>query len=54
MLKPRHARGMQGSTTSRVPRSRNPSIHARPAWYIHPADPVYQLQPPRPTCGGSA
>ena len=22
------------------------------AWYIHPADPVYQVQPARPTCIG--
>ena len=23
-----------------------------PARYIQPAEPVYQVQPPRPTCGG--
>ena len=25
-----------------------------PARYIHPAAPVYQVHPPRPTCGGMA
>ena len=24
-----------------------------PARCIHPAEPVYQVQPPRPTCGGT-
>lgn len=37
---------MQGSITSVVPSSRNPMIASTPAWYIQPADPVYQVQPP--------
>src|SRR5205823_6451259 len=49
-----HAHGIQGSTTSRAPRSRNPRIDSSPARYIHAADPVYHVQPPRPTCGGTA
>ena len=44
---------MHGSTTNVVPRSRNPRIHSVPAWYIQPAEPVYHVHPPRPTCGGS-
>jgi len=52
-LVPGQARGMQGSSTSDVPRNRNPRIDSTPAWYIQPAEPVYQVQPPRPTCGGS-
>ena len=52
--KPGQDFGTQGSMTSVVPRSRNPRIHSSPARYIHPAEPVYQVQPPRPTCDGSA
>ncbi len=33
------------------PRRRNPRIHSTPARYIQPAEPVYQVQPPRPTWG---
>jgi hypothetical protein len=47
------ARGMHGSSMRCVPRSRKPRIHSTPAWYIQAADPLYQVHPPRPTCGGS-
>ena len=30
-----------------------PKIDSRPARYIHPDEPVYHVQPPRPTCGGT-
>jgi len=46
--------GMQGSMMREVPRRRNPRIHSIPARYIHPAEPVYQVHPPRPTWAGSA
>ena len=42
---------MQESMEARA-RRRNPRIHSSPARYIQPADPVYHVQPPRPTCGG--
>ena len=51
-LKPGHVRGMQGSIESRPARTLNPRIHSRPARYIHPAEPVYHVHPPRPACGG--
>ena len=34
-----------------APRNLSPSRHSTPARYIQPADPVYQVQPPRPTWG---
>jgi len=34
-------------------RTRNPRIHSRPARYIQLADPVYHVQPPRPTWGAT-
>ena len=50
--KPGHDLGMQGSMSSASPCKRNPRSHSRPARYIHPAEPVYQVHPPRPTWGG--
>ena len=50
----RQPRGMQGSIRSRSPRRRQPRIHSMAARYIQAAEPVYQVQPPRPTWGGSA
>ena len=32
-----------------APRMRSPSMLSTPARYSHPAEPVYQVQPPRPT-----
>ena len=43
--------GMQGSTDKIAPRSRRPSRLSTPARCSQPAEPVYQVQPPRPTCG---
>ena len=34
-------------------RSVSPRISSSPTRYIHPADPVYHVQPPRPVCGGA-
>lgn len=45
------ALGMQGSTDKNAPRSRRPSKLSTPARCSQPAEPVYQVQPPRPTCG---
>ena len=43
-----HDEGMHGSTLNVAPRRRSPSMLSSPARYIHAADPVYQLHPPRP------
>src|SRR6476659_7393596 len=51
MVKPRHARGTHGSKCNVEPCTRKPRIHSRPARYIHPAEPVYHVHPPRPRCG---
>ena len=51
---PGHDEGMHGSTLNVPPRRRRPRMLSRPARYSQPADPVYQLQPPRPACGGRA
>ena len=45
---------MHGSMLNVSPRRRSPSMLSRPARYIHAADPVYQLHPPRPACGARA
>ena len=34
------------------PCTRNPRSRSSATRYIHPAEPVYQVHPPRPTCGG--
>ena len=44
---------MHGSTTSVVPRTLIPKMPSTAVRYIHPAEPVYQVQPPRPTCAGA-
>ena len=46
--------GMQGVMLNTLPRRRSPRMLSRPARYIQPAEPVYQLHPPRPACGGRA
>ena len=35
-----------------LPAMRSPRMLSTPARYIHPAEPVYQVHPPRPTWGG--
>lgn len=50
---PGHMAGMHGATTRKSSSRRMPRIPATPAWYIQAADPVYQLQPPRPACGAT-
>src|ERR1017187_9987743 len=47
---PLQARGMQGSIDRKLPRRLTPSIPSTAVRYIHAADPVYQVHPPRPTC----
>ena len=49
---PGQSAGMDGAIRSRVPARRSPSTDSTLTRYIHPAAPVYQVQPPRPTCGG--
>src|SRR5690606_30546859 len=44
-----HIAGMQGSIVNTSARRRSPIRLSIAAWYIHPADPVYHVQPPRPT-----
>ena|SRR5215510_12560752 len=39
---------MHGSITNVWPRRRRPRMFSSPARYIQPADPVYQVHPPRP------
>ena len=46
--------GMHGSMCRRSPRSPKPRIDSRPARYSQPLEPVYHVQPPRPTCGAAA
>src|SRR5688572_28264380 len=43
-----HVVGMQGSIEKVDPARRRPRMLSTPARYIQDADPVYQLQPPRP------
>src|SRR3954468_10689445 len=50
MLYSRHDAGALGSMKSVSPRFLRPRIPSRPTRYIQLADPVYQVQPPRPTC----
>src|SRR4029078_3307014 len=51
-VKPGQSAGMHGRTTSVSPcSSATPSTDSSATRYIHPDDPVYQVQPPRPTCG---
>ena len=47
------ADGMHGSTANVAPERRRPRMLSMAARYIQPADPVYQLQPPRPVCGAT-
>ena len=44
----RPARGIQGSNRSVSPDGRRPRIASRATRYSQPAEPVYQVQPPRP------
>src|SRR5438876_150738 len=53
LLKQRVRSGMHGVRTKLAPCTRKPRIPSRPARYIQPAEPVYHVQPPRPTCGGT-
>ena len=39
---------MHGSTRSAPRSSARPRIASMPTRYVQPADPVYQVQPPRP------
>src|SRR5438552_18701306 len=48
------AAGMQGSSSKLPPWRLRPRMLSRPARYIQPAEPVYHVPPPRPTCGGTA
>jgi len=43
--------GKQGFNRRFAPARFRPSSPSTPARYIHPADPVYHVQPPRPSCG---
>src|SRR5262249_16065719 len=51
---PGQARGMVGAVVRVVACRWMPRIDSMPARYIQPAEPVYQVQPPRPTWVGSA
>ena len=44
--------GKHGASTSELPERVRPTIPSIPARYIQPAEPVYQVQPPRPAWGG--
>ena len=47
-------RGCTGRSANVAPRRRRPRMLSSPARYIQPADPVYQVQPPRPAWAGCA
>ncbi len=53
-LQPVPVRGRQGATCSLSTSSRSPSRDSRMSRYIQPAEPVYQVQPPRPVWGATA
>src|SRR2546428_9721230 len=44
--------GTQGSISNVDPWRRSPRMLSSPARYIQPAEPVYQVQPPRPALSG--
>ena len=44
---------MQGSMEKCSPRRRTPRSSSSPTRYIHPAEPVYHVQPPRPAVSRS-
>ena len=46
--------GNAGIEAQPSPCMRSPRMLSTPARCIQPAEPVYQVQPPRPTCGGVA
>ena len=46
--------GMHGSRCRTSPWRRSPRMLSMPARCIHPAEPVYHVQPPRPTWRGFA
>ena len=48
-----HQRGTHGSICNRSPRNLNKRIDSSPARYIQLAEPVYQVQPPRPVLGAT-
>src|SRR5688572_28446206 len=54
MAQPGHAAGRQGVKRSRSASRARPSSDSTMRRYIQPADPVYQLHPPRPACGSTA
>jgi hypothetical protein len=43
---------MHGETEKLRPRRLSPRMDSRPRRYIQAAEPVYQVQPPRPMCAG--
>src|SRR6185437_3507325 len=49
-IEPRPARWQEGVTRRRSTSSRSPRSDSVIRRYIQPADPVYQVQPPRPAC----
>ena len=44
---------MQGASDRNAPLQTKAEDPFDPGRYIHPAEPVYQVQPPRPTCGAT-
>jgi hypothetical protein len=48
---PGHSGGRQGAKHSRSARNTSPRIDSTAARYSQAAEPVYQLQPPRPSYG---
>ena len=51
--KPGQCDGITGDMCSRSPRKWSPSMYSTATRYIQAAEPVYQVQPPRPTWGGT-
>ena len=49
---PSRSAGTQGAMCSRSASRRSPSSDSTISRYSQPAEPVYQVQPPRPACGG--
>ena len=46
--------GTQGAITSVSPSELRPRTDSSATRSIHPDDPVYHVQPPRPRCAGAA
>ncbi len=51
MSNPAGRHGVKRSLSTSSCKPRSDSVISR---YIQPAEPVYQVQPPRPVCGGTA